>query len=68
MRMAESKHTETEDDMLSISAAAQIIGVHVDTLRRWEEAGRIIVRRTPTGHRRYRRADVEAILEQRVAS
>jgi putative resolvase len=36
-----------------ISEAARILGVTVDTLRRWEAAGKIEVQRTPGGHRRY---------------
>jgi putative resolvase len=42
-----------------ISEAARILGVSVDTLRRWEAAGKIQVERTPGGHRRY---DLDQIL------
>ena len=35
-----------------------MLGVSVDTLRRWEAAGKIEVERTPGGHRRY---DVERL-------
>jgi excisionase family DNA binding protein len=42
--------------------AADLMGVSVDTLRRWERAGRITAVRTPTGHRRFKRSDVEALL------
>lgn len=38
---------------VSISRAAQALGVSRDTLRRWEAAGKISVERTPSGHRRY---------------
>ena len=41
-----------------ISEAARMLGVSVDTLRRWEAAGKITVERTPGGHRRY---DVEQL-------
>jgi excisionase family DNA binding protein len=33
--------------------AARLIGVSVDTLRRWEKAGKITSTRTAGGHRRY---------------
>ena len=42
-----------------ISEAARMLGVSVDTLRRWEAAGKINVERTPGGHRRY---DVDQLL------
>ncbi len=38
---------------VSIKKAAQELGVHEATLRRWEAAGKIQVERTPKGHRRY---------------
>ena len=38
---------------VSIQQAAQALGVHQATLRRWEAAGKIQVERTPRGHRRY---------------
>ena len=36
-----------------ISEAACMLGVSVDTWRRWEAAGKMDVHRTPGGHRRY---------------
>ena len=57
-----SKHPAPEAELLAVSLAASIAGVSVDTLKRWERAGRITSVRTPTNHRRYRRADVEALL------
>lgn len=50
------------DDLLTTGEAARLLEVSIDTLRRWGEAGRIPMSRTPTGSRRFRRADVEAIL------
>lgn len=38
---------------VNISKAAQELGVHQATLRRWETTGKIEVERTPKGHRRY---------------
>lgn len=57
-----STQTYVQPEWLTISEAAEIVGVHVDTLRRWDAAGRIPAARTPTGHRRFRRSDVEALL------
>lgn len=51
------------DHLLPISAAAALIGVSTDTLRRWEKKGRITSVRTPTNHRRFKRTEVLALLE-----
>lgn len=58
--MNDTKHTEPY--WLPVSAAAALAGISIDTLKRWETAGRITAARTPTGHRRYRRTDVESLL------
>lgn len=42
--------------------AANVLGVSIRTLYRWEDDGLISPRRTPGGHRRYPLADVEALL------
>lgn len=47
--------------LLRIGEAADILGVHVETIRRWEAAGHIAAVRTPTGQRRFSRADVERL-------
>jgi len=50
-------------EFLTVGEAAALLGVHADTVKRWEKAGRIQVAwRTPTGHRRFRRDDVEALI------
>lgn len=38
---------------LKIGQAAKVLGVHIDTLRRWEKAGKIQTFRTPGGTRLY---------------
>ena len=47
---------------LSLREASEILGVHPSTLRRWADAGTIPCTRTPGGHRRFRRIDLEQIL------
>lgn len=39
-----------------------MLGVSRRTLMRWEVKGLIRSRRLPTGHRRFARADVEALI------
>jgi excisionase family DNA binding protein len=59
----QSKHADKADDLLTTGESADIVGVSVDTIKRWERAGKITSLRTPTGHRRFRRGDVEALLQ-----
>jgi excisionase family DNA binding protein len=49
---------------LSLSEAAQLLGVHATTLRRWADAGAIPYLLTPGGHRRFARADLEAFMRE----
>jgi excisionase family DNA binding protein len=48
------------DDWLNLSEAAELLGVHPSTIRAWTDRGELPYQRTPGGHRRFRRADVEA--------
>jgi excisionase family DNA binding protein len=50
---------------LSLSAAADIVGVHFTTLRRWADAGEIECIRTPGGQRRFKAEVIGQFLEQR---
>jgi molybdopterin-binding protein len=55
------------DDVVRIGAAAQALGVSVDTLRRWEREGRVVFERR--GNNRYLKADeLAALLRARGAS
>ena len=45
---------------LGLRQAAQLLGVHPSTLRAWADRGKFPVHRTPGGHRRFLRSDVEA--------
>ena len=50
-------------ELMSIGEAARVLGVAVDTLRRWERKGKITATRTLGGQRRFARSDVEAAIE-----
>ena len=52
-------------DLLSVSAAAELLGVHVDTIRRWTTDGKLPEVRTPGGHRRIPREAIDRVLAQR---
>ena len=47
---------------LELSEAAEFLGVHFTTLRRWTNAGKVPYIRTPGGRRRYAREDLERLL------
>ena len=55
--------TDDQTDLLSIGEAARLLGVSVDTLRRWDREGKLASIRTLGGQRRFSRAAVEALAE-----
>jgi excisionase family DNA binding protein len=50
---------------LSLSDAAERLGVHFTTLRRWADAGAIESLRTPGGRRRFRLAAIDEFIRHR---
>jgi excisionase family DNA binding protein len=53
------------DEWLSLSKAAQQLGVHPSTVRAWADHGYLPSQRTQGGHRRFRRSDVETRMHTR---
>lgn len=53
------------DQLMTPREASQHLGVTVTTLAQWARAGRLPAAYTPGGHRRYRLADVQALLAGR---
>ncbi len=51
-------------EILSIQRAAEYLGVLPLTLRNWEKKGKISPFRTLGGHRRYRKSDLDAIINR----
>jgi len=51
----------TADNLLTPRQAAKLLGVHLQTLRKWDKAGSLKAIRTPGGHRRFRRSDIEVL-------
>ncbi len=47
---------------LTINAACKLLGVDQSTLRRWSDAGKVPVFRTPGGHRRYSEETLRAMI------
>ena len=52
------------EEWLSLREAADLLGMHPATVRLWADRNELPSRRTSGGHRRFRRADVEARLQQ----
>jgi len=50
------------EDWLRLSEASEALGVSLNTLRRWSDSGKLTSYRSPGGHRRFRRRDVESLL------
>jgi excisionase family DNA binding protein len=50
--------SDTTTDWVSLREAADILGVHPATVRNWADKGELASRRTPGGHRRFRRSDL----------
>lgn len=50
---------KSDKTTISIGKAAALLGVHTDTIRNWERSGLLVSSRTPGGHRRYVKSDVE---------
>lgn len=55
-------------ELLRIGQAADLLGVRVDTVRRWGDAGRIRVERTTGGQRQVPISEVSRLLAERRAA
>lgn len=50
---------------LRVTEAADLLGVHADTLRRWEKTGKLKVHRHPiNGYRLFIREQLEKLLQE----
>ena len=52
------------DDWLTLGQAAQYLGVAQSTMRKWTDSGRVSTFKTPGGHRRYRRSELDQFLDR----
>ena len=50
------------EKLLTISEAAEILGVTMQTLRKWDKDGKLTPTHTLGGHRRYKQTDVDRIV------
>ena len=49
------------EKLITVSEAADQLGVTKKTLQVWDKAGKLVALRTPGGHRRYRQSDIERL-------
>jgi excisionase family DNA binding protein len=54
---------DDNQDWVSLRHAAEVLGVHPATVRNWADRGELNSRRTPGGHRRFRKADLKALAQ-----
>src|SRR2546423_3486840 len=59
------RRTNPRDTSIRIGEAAELLGVSVDTLRRWAASGRLPVRRSAGGQRLVALADLRRVREDR---
>jgi molybdopterin-binding protein len=59
------KRVEPMDSSVRVGEAAELLGVSVDTLRRWTATGRLRVRRSAGGQRLVGLADIRRLQAQR---
>jgi excisionase family DNA binding protein len=50
------------DDLMRVGEAAKVLRVHSNTLRRWIAEEKIVAAKTPGGHYRIARREVDRIL------
>ncbi len=55
-----------DEQFVSIGKTAKMLGMSIEGLRKWEREGRLIPLRTVTNHRRYRVADLHALMHEAV--
>ena len=61
-----SKKNTTLPKLLTIRQVAEVLNVHVETLRRWDNRGKLpAIKVNDWGDRRYKQADIESYLNKR---
>lgn len=53
----------SSEKLLTINEVAEILSVHPETLRRWDNLGKLKAVRVGQGHRRYKRSDIDKLLK-----
>ena len=56
-----STQHQANPEVMSPGRAAAALGISIETLRRWEKAGKIAAFRTPGGQRRFDRSEIDRV-------
>ncbi len=54
-------HVVSPNDLLELTEAARLLGIHPSTLRRWADSGKITHEKTMNGRRRFRRLVLDQV-------
>lgn len=65
--MSSSSASYSDDALVALGPATQIVGVSRTTLRKYADEGRLPVFRTPSNQRRFRVSDLRALLARETA-
>ena len=60
--------TPVGSEWLTLGEAAKYLGVAQSTIRKWSDLGHVDMIKTPGGHRRYRRSDLDAFVARAAGS
>ncbi|OGM18810.1 hypothetical protein A2686_02110 [Candidatus Woesebacteria bacterium RIFCSPHIGHO2_01_FULL_38_10] len=61
------KNKDELPKLLTIKQAAEVLNVHVETLRRWDKSGKLkAIRLNKRGDRRYRPGDLEKLMKIKI--
>ena len=55
---------ENQPELISLTAAAKLLGIHQNTLRNWADKGLIAHVRLPSGHRRFTFAEIRRLRDE----
>ncbi len=65
---ARRRALDAQPEWFTLGQAATYLGVAQSTMRKWTDSGRVSSFKTPGGHRRYRRDDLDQFLDRSASS
>ena len=56
-----TSNQQLDTEVMTPGRAAAALGISIETLRRWEQDGKISAFRTPGGQRRFARSEIDRV-------